>query len=464
VPTVATLAIAPTTLSNLVRQWIFLYLGILIFLLAFASPSGGLIDIPISLFLKNKLHLKAHELANFRLVSAIPLYLSCVFGFMRDIWNPFGMRDRGFMLLFGTITAGLYVSFSFIPITYFTLLLGVMLLTTSFLFVLSAQNGMTSMIGQQHAMSGQISTVWSIFASVPTIGALLMGGALSGLLEDMNADQAAHTLFFIGAAIMASVAFYAAWKPRSVFDNVRDEHGTAAHPLKDLKRLVRHWPVYPALLIWLLWNFAPGAATPLQYYLQNTLRAEDIQWGQWNAIFVAAFIPTFMMFGLLCRTFPLKTLLLWGTVVAVPQFVPLLFIHSVTGALIAAVPIGLMGGIASASYLDLIIRSCPRGLQGTTLMMASGLYFVASRFGDLLGTALYDYYGGFAVCVIAITVVYAMILPTLLLVPKHLIAAPDGQAIAGWPDSWPPPQSDGGGCRSERRGRAGVSASLAPCH
>jgi hypothetical protein len=115
--------------------------------------------------------------------------------------------EMRFMLLFGAITAGLYVFFASIPITYFTLLLGVMLLTTSFLFVLSAQNGMTSMIGQQHAMSGQISTVWSIFASVPTMGALLIGGTLSELLEDRNADQAAHPLFLVGAAIMASVAF-----------------------------------------------------------------------------------------------------------------------------------------------------------------------------------------------------------------------------------------------------------------
>ena len=419
-------AIAPT-LSHSVRQRIFLYLGVLIVLLAFGAPSGGLIDIPISFFLKNKLHLKAHEVADFRLVSAIPLYLSCVFGFIRDTWNPFGMRDRGFMLLFGAISAGLYVFFAFTPITYVTLLVAVVLLTTSFLFVASAQNGLTSMIGQQHAMSGQISAVWNIFASIPTVGALLIGGTLSGLLEDRNADQAARILFLVGAAIMATVAVYAAWKPRSVFDNVRAEHGTAAHPLKDLKRLVRHWPIYPALLIWLLWNFAPGSATPLQYYLQNTLHAEDAQWGQWNAIFAASFIPTFMVFGLLCQRFPLKTLLLWGTVVAVPQMVPLLFIHSVTGALIAAVPIGLMGGVATAAYLDLIIRSCPRGLQGTTLMMSGGLYFIASRFGDVLGTNLYDYYGGFAACVIAITVVYALILPTLLLVPKRLIATADGQ-------------------------------------
>jgi len=62
------------------------------------------------------------------------------------------------------------------------------------------------------------------------------------------------------------------------------------------------------------------------------------------------------------------------------------------------------------------------------LMMSSSFYFVVSRFGDILGTALYDHYGGFTVCVIAITVVYALILPTLLLVPGQLIATADGQA------------------------------------
>jgi Na+/melibiose symporter-like transporter len=426
-PAATAAAIAPATPSRLVRQRIFLYLGALIVLLAFGAPYGGLIDIPVSFFLKNKLHLQAHEVAEFRLVSAIPLYLSCVFGFIRDMWNPFGMRDRGFMLLFGAFSAGLYVLFALVPVTYVTLLVAVVLLTTSFLFVASAQNGLTSMIGQQNAMSGQISAVWNIFASVPTVVALLFGGALSDLLESRNADQGARILFLVGAAIMACVAAYAAWKPGSVFDNVRTERGTATHPLEDLKRLVRHWPVYPALLIWLLWNFAPGSATPLQYYLQNILHAEDAQWGQWNAIFAASFIPTFMLFGLLCQKLPLKTLLFWGTVVAVPQLVPLLFIHSVTGALIAAVPIGLMGGVATAAYLDLIIRSCPPGLQGTTLMMSSGLYSIASRFGDVLGTSLYDDYGGFAICVLAITIVYALILPTLLLVPKGLIATADGQ-------------------------------------
>jgi hypothetical protein len=86
-----------------------------------------------------------------------------------------------------------------------------------------------------------------------------------------------------------------------------------------------------------------------------------------------------------------------------------------------------MGGVATAAYMDLIMRSCPRGLQGTTLMMSGSLYFVSSRFGDVLGTTLYDHYGGFTVCVVATTVVYVLIVPVLWIVPRHLTATADGQ-------------------------------------
>ena len=226
------------------------------------------------------------------------------------------------------------------------------------------------------------------------------------------------------------MAFYGAWKPGFVFANIHEER-SKSRPLDDVRRLVRHGPIYPALTIWLLWNFAPGSLTPLQYHLQNALHGEDFRWGEWNAIFTVSFIPAFMAYGVLCRRIALATLLRWGTVIAVPQFIPLLMVHSVMGALLAAIPMGLMGGIATAAYFDLIIRSCPRGLQGTTLMMSGALYFVASRFGDLLGAGIYDRFGGFGVCVIVITIVYALILPTLALVPKNLIDYADGEAPDG---------------------------------
>jgi hypothetical protein len=60
-------------------------------------------------------------------------------------------------------------------------------------------------------------------------------------------------------------------------------------------------------------------------------------------------------------------------------------------------------------------------------MLSATVSVISVRFGDVLGTALYGKYGDFTVCVIAVTIAYALILPMLLLVPKQLIATADGQ-------------------------------------
>jgi MFS family permease len=420
----------PIPLPAAERRRAFAYLGGLIVLISLADPNGGLMDIPVSFLLKNKLHLEASEVARFRLIAAIPLYLSFIFGLLRDTWNPFGIKDRGLLAIFGAIGTGLYLYFAFTPVSYGSLLAAMVLLTMSALFISSAQNGLTSTFGQQHAISGEVSAVWNIFASLPAVIALVLGGRLSERLEAEHTEAAARILFLVGAAIMAAIFLYSALRPKSVFDNVHLEHGTNFTPLKDLKRLAVHWPAYCALTIWLLWNFAPGSTTPLQFYLQNTLHASDTDWGVWNAIFTASFIPTYMIFGFLCRRVPLKRLLFWGTIIAIPQYIPLLFAPTMRDAFIAAAGIGLMGGMATAAYLALIIRSCPHGLQGTTLMMSGGLYYVSSRFGDVLGTHLYETRGGFYLCVVLTTLCYVLILPVLRLMPREYVDSPDGEIKA----------------------------------
>ncbi len=413
------------------RKKIFLYLGALVFLLAFGDPNGGLMDVSISFMLKNKLHLTAQEMARFRLFVALPLYFAGFFGFLRDRFDPFGMKDRGFLVLFGLFGASLYLVFAFLPVSPRRLLIALPLLTCAFLMLSSALNGLASSLGQQHAMSGRISALWNSFVALPGVAAFLAGGWVSDRLEALGLNEAARLLFLGGAAILSAVALYGFLRPKAVFDNLAEERPETTPVLDDLGRLLRHRPIYPALAIWLLWNFAPGAQTPLQYYLQNALHAPDSVWGAWNAIFAASFLPPFLLYAFLCRRIALKSLLAWGTLAAIPQFTPLLFVHDARGALLAAAPMGLMGGIATAAYIDLLIRSCPPGLQGTTLMLSSGLYYVASRFGDVLGTGVYQAFGGFAVCVAMITAVYAMILPLVLLVPGKLISYADGQVPQG---------------------------------
>jgi Na+/melibiose symporter-like transporter len=255
-----------------------------------------------------------------------------------------------------------------------------------------------------------------------------IGSWLAGFAAD---KMSAAVVFFALAATSVLVALFGFWKPGPVFAKAYDQ--AEARNLSSLKadiaRLLKHKAIYAPVLIMFLWNFAPGSQTPFQFYLTNTLHASDAIYADFNAIFTISFIPTFILYGFLCTRFALKKLLFWGTVVAVPQMVPFLFIHSGTGALWLAIPVGLMGGVATGAYYDLAMRSCPPGLQGTLMLMVDGVYYLCQRAGDLLGSKIFslDPKNGFAYCVIAITVVYALILPCLKLIPRQVIETRDGQ-------------------------------------
>lgn len=413
-------ALAPTAVRAPDRWTIYAYLGGLIGLMTFCDPNGGLIDVPLSFILKNHLHLDARDLSHFRLIEGIPLYLSVCFGFIRDIWSPFGHGDRAYIVLFSLTSALIYAVAAISPVAPATLLAASILLTCASLFVASAQNGLASTIGLEHAMTGQISASWNISTALPAVVVFALGGYLSQSLRLGSVDTAVRHLFFIGAGLSLALAAFALLRPKRVTANLGPKRGSQSSPFADFKRLLRHRPIYPALLIWLLWNFSPGSATALQFYLQDTLGAGDEVWGVWNAIFVASFIPAYVLFGFLCSRTSLKALLWWGTVLAIPQFLPFLFVDSVNAALFIAVPVGLMGGVATAAYLDLIIRSAPRGLEGTMLMAASTMYFISTRFGDVLGSHVFAAFNNFGLCALMTTVCYLLILPILARLPDEL--------------------------------------------
>lgn len=416
---------SPQTTSQQARQAL-LYFGSLTMFIYLATPAGFLIDIQTTFMLKNQLHATPTEISTFRLLTAIPVYFAFIFGLTRDHWNPFGLRDRGYFLIFGTATTITYVVLALTPISFGGLLAGLLLAMAMSRFVTAAYQGLMALVGQERLMSGRLAVVWNVVATIPLVASALASGYISAHFDPKST-------FILVAVFSGCVALMGLWKPRSIFTDIYDKpqaRGTGL--LADINRLVRHRPVYPAILIWLLWNFAPGANTPLQFYLTNQLHASDAIYSYFNGIFAAAFIPTFLLYGYLCKRVPLNKLLWWGTIIAVPQMVPLAFIHSANLALVMAVPIGLMGGIATAAYYDLSMRSCPPGLQGTLMMLVDGVFVLSARGGDLLGSWIYNSSPthGFLYCVIAITIVYALILPAILLVPRQLIATADGEPNA----------------------------------
>jgi MFS family permease len=403
---------------------IFAYFTPLTLFVYLVMPHGYLLDFATSYMLKDQLHASATEVSTFRLLTAIPVYLSVIFGLTRDLWNPMGMRDRGYFLIFAPITAVVFAWMAYAQLTYTSLFIGMFLVMLFWRFVAAGQWALLALVGQEKLMSGRLSALWNIIASLPYIVGALASGWIAQHLPP-------HETFLLMVVLSMLMFLFAFWKPKAVFGHAYDApQAKGADLVGDIKRLLKHRAVYPAVLIMFMFQFAPGSNTPLQYFLTDKLHASDAIYTDYYAIFAVAFIPMFFLYGWLCKRYSLKKLLFWGTVITVPQMIPLALIHTGEQALWLALPIGMMGGIAAGAYYDLAMRACPPGLQGTLMMMVDGMYMLSYRAGDLLGAKIYasspQY--GFLYCALATTAVYALIIPVLRLIPKELIATTDGQA------------------------------------
>ena len=103
------------------------------------------------------------------------------------------------------MSAVLYLSLANLPISYWTLIAASSLGTASFLFVASAQGGLTASFAQQHSLSGQTSAVWNIFAFLPAAAAFVIGGYFSQRLEVQSPDTTARVLFSVQASLSVIV-------------------------------------------------------------------------------------------------------------------------------------------------------------------------------------------------------------------------------------------------------------------
>lgn len=272
-------------------------------------------------------------------------------------------------------------------------------------------------------MTGRLSALSNFFLFIPAGAAYLASGVMSESLTPRE-------IFLLVLAPTAALIIFGYWKPASVFRNVYDNpraQGTTF--FADVRRLVKHRAIYPVILINLLWYFTPGAFTPMQFYLANQLHAPDATYGYFLGILNLCFVPTVVLYGFLCQKFPPRKLLLWSVLIGIPQFIPMALIENGQQALLAAVPIGLMGGMANVACIDIAMRACPPGLQGTLMMIISSTFALSMRGGDVLGTWIYGLSPthGFLYCVLAITLSYALILPVIPFLPHYLTTSPDGK-------------------------------------
>jgi len=402
-------------------QWrVLAYFAILNIAFGLGSPLG-IAAIPLNYFLKDRLHLSPVQLSVFQAIMAIPVIGGFVFGFMRDRWRSARWGDRHYLFFGAMAAAGAYAWLAASTLDYFKLLWLILVVVTVYVMIYAAAQALMAGVAQANGMTGRISVMFGIGFLTPAVVSALAGGWLV-------AHISVSGTFLIAAGVTLVIAAQAFWRLDAVneFEQspVRSENGFEA-----LRRVISHRPLWPAAGIYFLWNFSPGWGTPMFYHLTEHVRISSELFGTFTAIQSAFFLPTTLLYGVLCVRAPLSRLLWWGTIVAILQGPIMFMANGPVSTIVVGVLYGLFGGFATAAYIDLIMRSCPKGLEGTAMMLAqTSAFALAGSTGNVLGSWIYSR-GGFASAVIITTLATALIVPLLRAVPADLTATRDGERI-----------------------------------
>ena len=138
---------------------------------------------------------------------------------------------------------------AFSPVSYRGLYVGMFLAMLLFRFITAAYQGLMALVGQEKLMSGRLSVLWNIVSSVPYVAAALASGYISDHLNPKST-------FLLVAGFVACIGLLGFWKPRSVFSHAYDKpQAKGTNLVGDVKRLVKHRAIYPAVLIMFLMEF-----------------------------------------------------------------------------------------------------------------------------------------------------------------------------------------------------------------
>ncbi|HMD74303.1 MAG TPA: MFS transporter [Steroidobacteraceae bacterium] len=400
-----------------------LYFGLLLLTSGLGDPTG-LVRLPVLFLLKDHLHLGPQMVAVFEAITVLPHNFAFLFGLLRDWRRPFGSGDRGYLMLATPLAAAAYLVLAVIPLSFGRLLAVMLIAAIVYQIIAVALSSMVTRVGQLQAMTGGLSALAEGMETVVMAVAVVAGGYL--------ADHSSPRVFFLAAAAFSTAVFLQSiWNPSRQLVEEPIAAGRPANSFwRPAKDLIHHRAIWPTAAILLLYDFSPGWGTPFFYYLTDKVGLSAEVFGYTRAFHYASVAVATLIYGSLCQRYPLSRLLRWAVVLSIfPGFL-FLFISGALQAVVVSAIVGLVVGFANVALFDLLMRSCPKGLEGSATMLGLSAFAFAGSAGDLLGAWIYQAHGGFVVCLSLDAAATSLILPLLATIPRALIATRDGEFAA----------------------------------
>ncbi len=340
---------------------------------------------PMTIVLKERLHLGAGEIAAFMSISTIPWLIKPAYGLLSDFVPLWGHRRKSYFLLTTALAAltGVVLAFVARPDYWrLALLFTVMGLGLAFTDVLT--DALMVENGRPRGLTGAFQSVqWaSIYCASILVG---VGG---GYLAEHRSLRASFAL----AACFPLVSFLMAWRfvqePEVVAD--RETFRATWRAIRDAAGERDLWLVAAFILFW---TFSPSIGPALFYYQTDTLGFSQQLIGTLASLGAAGAVLGAVVYAPLSRRARLKWLIVGAIVVGACGTLGYLGYRSEASAVVIDTAFGTISMTAELAFLDLAAKACPRRVEGTFFALLMSVNNLGVQGAQVVGGYLYDWVG-----------------------------------------------------------------------
>ncbi|HEY2903788.1 MAG TPA: MFS transporter [Polyangia bacterium] len=325
-----------------------------------------LAQLPLGLYLKNRLGMSPQQLALFWAGSALVWAFKPLAGLLCDSVPLFGSRRRSYLVAGSVASGALWAVMALVPRSYGALLAVAVALNAALLMVSAAVGGFLVEEAQRRAATGRLSGLRMAIDAVVALGAGPLGGWL--------ALRAFGWTAAVGVAVvlpLAPLAFAWAREPTN-------RAASATEAWRSALAGLRARPMWAVLVFVLVAYLPPGFGTALFFRQQDALKMDARTMGFLQLLGGGGALVGALIYARLCRRFSLRALLLAGIALNVASTAAYVGYDSLRSAEVITVAAGLAGPLALLPYYDLAARVVPRGSESFGYALILGAQNLAS--------------------------------------------------------------------------------------
>lgn len=440
-------------------------------------------SLPTNHLLKDGFHLEKDQMALFFFWATFAWNLKPVAGVLTDAFPIFGTRRRHYMMLGATMAGVFWLVMGAVSFDYKLLLAAAVLMNCFTVLSSTVMGGMMVEAGQKFGAPGRISALRQVVQSVSQILGPMAGGYLAAYAYGWTTGVAAFTVlllavttFFVhqeqqvterpplteeeanrpryrppGAVIAGIVGLAVIATGLAISEDLRNI-GISLLALESVLLIILGLAMVPSVnpvivraqgqltqifgsrTLWLgvfmlfLIYTVPGLNTALYYQQSEVFKFEDAFIGQLGSIEGAVGIVAALLYGVGCKRFTLRQLLIGGVAsAAVATYGYMLYSQGTAPAIHGAT--AFTGVIAELALMDLAVRSTPKGCEalGFSLMMAIRNFGIAMS--DVVGTSIMEKFDvSFNTMVIVNGTTTLIVLGFVFFLPASVVSRREGEA------------------------------------